>query len=193
MGQTTDSAKNNENEEKVEISAEAQDLAQGESSSEESSKNEEPALSPEEALKEQLAESEKKYLYLYSEFETFKRRAIKERSDLIKFGWESVARDLLGVLDNLDRALGYAPEGLDKNFLQGLEMVASDFSSTLEKQGVKEIEALEKPFDPHFHEAVGQEASENHAEGTVIQEQQKGFTLHGRLLRPSKVIVSTKG
>ncbi len=141
-------------------------------------------------LEAQVKEKENKYLYLYAEFENFKKRAVKERSDLIKFGWEPVARDLLQIADNLDLALQHAPANTDKNFVDGLKMVLKNFRDTMQRQGVHLIEALEKPFDPNLHEAMGSEPSE-HPEGTIVREHTKGYTLHGRLLRPSRVSVAT--
>ena len=140
-------------------------------------------------LEAQLKEKESKYVYLYADFENYKKRMTKERSDLIKFGWESVARDLLGVVDNLERALTHAPQGVDKNWMQGIEMVLSQFKSALEKQGVQPVETVGQPFDPNFHEALGQEPSPL-PEGTITQEHGRGYTLHGRLLRPARVVLS---
>ncbi len=142
-----------------------------------------------ENLETQVKEKESRYLYLYAEFENFKKRAVKERSDLIKFGWESVARDLLGTVDNLELALQHAPAQTDKALMDGLKMVLSQFQEALQKQGVRMIESLHKPFDPHLHEAVGQENS-THPQGHIIHEHSRGYTLHGRLLRPTRVIVS---
>ncbi len=139
-------------------------------------------------LENQLKEEKNRYLYLYAEFDNFKKRAVKERSDLIKFGWESVARELLGVLDNLDLALGHVPAGTDKNWLEGVRMVAQQFQAGLEKQGVTPIRTQE--FDPNLHEAVGQEDSDKPA-GSIVKEHTRGYLLHGRLLRPARVVVSS--
>jgi molecular chaperone GrpE len=141
-------------------------------------------------LEAQVKEKEGKYLYLYAEFENAKKRAIKERSDLIKFGWENVARDLLQVVDNLDRAVEHIPAGTDANFAAGLKMIATQFKSAMQKQGVEEVSSIAKPFDPNLHEAVGQEPSEQ-PEGSISKELSKGYTLHGRLLRPARVVVSS--
>lgn len=141
-------------------------------------------------LEAQVKEKEQKYLYLYAEFENFRKRQVKERSDLIKFGWESVARELLQVVDNLERALQHMPATTDKTLADGIHMVLNQFRAALAHQGVQTVESVEKLFDPNVHEAVGQESSDQ-PEGTVIQEHQKGYTLHGRLLRPARVIVST--
>jgi molecular chaperone GrpE len=151
-------------------------------------------LSPEQAriqeLEAQVKEKENKYLYLYAEFENFKKRAVKERSDLIKFGWENVARELLEVVDNLERALAHMPANVDKNLTAGLNLVLTQFKSTLQKQGVQPIESLGKEFNPELHEAVGQEPSDQPA-GVVVKELTRGYTLHGRLLRPSNAVVSS--
>jgi molecular chaperone GrpE len=141
-------------------------------------------------LEAQVKEKEAKYLYLYADFENAKKRAIKERSDLIKFGWENVARDLLQVVDNLDRAVEHIPTGTDANFAAGIKMISTQFKAAMQKQGVEEVSSIAKPFDPNLHEAVGQETSE-HPEGSISKELSKGYTLHGRLLRPARVLVSS--
>ncbi len=150
------------------------------------------SISPEAAriaeLETQLKEEKNKYLYLYAEFDNAKKRAVKERSELIKFGWEGVARELLGVLDNLDLALAHVPAGTDANWLSGIRMVAQQYQATLERQGVTPIRS--ETFDPNLHEAVGQEASDKPA-GAIVKEHSRGFLLHGRLLRPARVVVSS--
>ena len=135
-------------------------------------------------------EKENKYLYLYADFENFKKRAMKERSDLMKFGWESVGRELLTVLDNINRALQHAPASTEKNFLSGLQMVQQQFKDALSKHGVQKIDVEKKVFDPNLHEAVGQIPSDLPS-GTVVNEETSGYTLHGRLLRPARVIISS--
>ena len=125
-------------------------------------------------LEAQLKEKENKYVYLYADFENFKKRNIKERSDLLKFGWESVAKELLQVVDNLERALSFIPEKTDANLVKGLQMVVEQFHSTLKKQGVERVASLHKMFDPHFHETVGFEDS-NLPSGTVVREEVPGI------------------
>lgn len=149
-----------------------------------------PEKSAEAVLSEKLAAAEDKYKYLYADFENFKKRAFKERQDAMKYGWENIAGDLLQVLDNFDRALQFAKPESDPNLISGLKMVSQQFTSTLAKQGVSEIPALGQSFNPELHEAVGQIPSDQPA-GTIIQEHQKGYTLHGRLLRASRVMLST--
>lgn len=140
-------------------------------------------------LEAQIKEKEAKYLYLYAEFDNFKKRTIKERSDLLKYGWEAPARELLQVVDNLERALAHTPDNADKNWIKGIEMVLSQLRAALEKQGIQPIETIEKQFDPNLHEAVGQEPSPLPS-GTIVKEHTRGYTLHGRLLRPACVIIS---
>ena len=148
------------------------------------------ALSPMADLEAKLQEEKNKYLYLYAEFENFKKRTIKERSDLMKFGWENIARELLAVVDNLERAINHMPENTDKNLKMGIEMVLNQFRSTMEKQGVLPITTTGQSFNPDLHEAMGQEPSAL-PQGTVTQALVSGYTLHGRLLRPAKVVLST--
>ena len=155
--------------------------------------SDEQAAEPSEvdALKAQLKEQQNKYLYLYADFENFKKRAIKERSDLLKFGHESLAREVLQVADNLDRALEHT-EKVDA-LISGIKMVNQQLKDTLGKFGVTPISSLGQKFDPELQEAVSQEKATNGQEdGTVIREHQKGYTLHGRLLRPARVAVATK-
>ncbi len=143
-------------------------------------------------LQAQLKEQEQKYIYLYADFENFKKRTQKERQDLIKFGWEPVASELLPVLDNFERALQYAKPETDPNLISGLQMVASQFKTALEKQGVQLVKSIDQTFNPEFHEAVGELPSPK-PQGIIVQEHLKGYTLHGRLLRPSRVMVSRGG
>jgi molecular chaperone GrpE len=144
-----------------------------------------------EVLQAQLKEKDSKYLYLYAEFENYKRRAEKERSDILKYGWEGVAADLLQVADNLDRAIVHLPKACDASVEAGLKLVLNQFQGALKRKGVEAIEAKHKTFDPNFHEAVSQEVSEEFAAGVITQELEKGYTLFGRLLRPSRVVVSS--
>jgi molecular chaperone GrpE len=142
-----------------------------------------------ESLENHAKDKENKYVYLYADFDNFKKRSIKERSDLIKFGWEPVARDLLRTVDNLERALEHVPSGTDKNFVSGIQMVLEELKSTLQKQGIERIESVKKDFDPNLHEAVGQEESDLPS-GKIVREHSGGYTLHGRLLRPARVVIS---
>lgn len=141
-------------------------------------------------LEAALKDEKNKYLYLYAEFDNFKKRAIKERSEAMKFGWERTASEILGVVDNLERAVEYMPKDVDPNLKTGIEMTVNQFRAVLEKQGVALIPADGLPFNPELHEAMGQEPSDL-ASGMITKTLVKGYTLHGRLLRPAKVVIST--
>lgn len=142
-------------------------------------------------LEEKLKEKENQYLYLYADFENFKKRVQKEKSDLIRFGAENLARNLLSVLDNMERALTHASPENHKALVEGISMVAKQFQGALEQAGVTRVNSLAQAFDPFVHEAVGQMPSEEQPAGTVVQEEQSGYLYHDRLLRPAKVIVSS--
>lgn len=141
-------------------------------------------------LEAALKEEKNKYLYLYADFDNFKKRAVKERSEAMKFGWERTASEILGVVDNLERAVEHMPKDVDANLKTGIEMTVNQFRSVLEKQGVSLIPADGQPFNPELHEAMGQEPSDLPS-GSVTKTLVKGYTLHGRLLRPAKVVIST--
>lgn len=125
-----------------------------------------------------------------ADFENLKRRAERDKADYVKFALTETMRDLVGVLDNLDRALTNAPaEGAD-DFRAGVEMIARQLSEVLRKYGVTEIPALGTPFDPQFHEAMMRGEASDVPPGTVIEVFQKGYVLNERLLRPTMVKVS---
>jgi molecular chaperone GrpE len=138
----------------------------------------------------EAAENFDKWLRLRAEFENFKRRAQKEKSDMMKFGNESLLRAMLPALDNLARAVeqGKSAKEID-TLLEGVEMTYRQFLSLLEKYGVTPIQAVGDIFNPEKHEALAQEENEQEPH-RVIAEVEKGYLFHDRLLRPAKVIVS---
>jgi len=170
----------------------ATDVPESEPTADTTAAENEPNTPPDpvEVLKTQLGEWEGRYKYLYAEFENFKKRVQKEKSDLAKFAWEPAAQELLMVIDNLERALAHT-QGADQNLMQGLNMILDLFRATLDRHGVKVIPAAGQMFDPNLHEAVAQEASADIAQGQIIREEMKGYTLHGRLLRPTRAVVSS--
>lgn len=145
-------------------------------------------------LKERASEVEAlndRLLRLHAEFENYKKRMARERSEFVKFANEGLILEFLPVLDNLERAVATARLGLDSQGVAGgLEIILRLFQTTLEKAGVKAIEALEHQFDPNFHQAVAQEESTDGRDNVVVEEVQKGYLLEGRVLRPSMVKVS---
>jgi molecular chaperone GrpE len=140
---------------------------------------------------EQAKELEDRLLRLAAEFDNYKKRMAKEFGYLIKNANENLILQLLDTLDNFQRALNSAKNSSDYDkFHKGVELIYNHLKEILTKEGLKEIEALGKPFDPHFHEAVTQAESDKYNEGVVMEEIGKGYMLNDRLLRASKVVVS---
>lgn len=135
-----------------------------------------------------------KWLRLRAEFENFKKRMLKEKSEVMKFGNESLIKALLPTLDNLERAINHGKDLTQTApLLEGVEIIYKHFLNTLERFGVKPFPAVGELFDPEKHEAISQEESDQEP-NRVISEVLKGYLFHDRLLRPAKVIVSkTKG
>ena len=129
-----------------------------------------------------------KYMRLMADFQNFKRRTEKEKSDIYAFANEKIVRELLDVIDNFERALAAGNDG-DK-FLEGMEMILKQLQAVLERAGVAEIKCLGKDFDPNFHNAVMTEDSAEYESGKVTAVLQKGYLLNGRVVRASMVKVS---
>ena len=131
-------------------------------------------------------------LRVSADFENFKKRSFRETDDFRKYANELLLLELLTVVDNLERAI--QSTNSEKNavgcVIEGVEMTLKALLKIFERFSVKLIEAVGKPFDPNFHQAMMQEASDSHPENTIIREFQKGYMLHDRLLRPSMVVVS---
>jgi molecular chaperone GrpE len=133
-----------------------------------------------------------KYYYLAAEMQNMQRRFDKDKENLLKYGSEKILRDILDVVDNFERTLGFIQADEDekvKNIAVGIDMIAKQFISTLENHGLKKVDALGKEFDPNFHEALSQQAVEGKKEMEIIQVHQAVYTLNERLLRPAKVVV----
>ncbi len=144
---------------------------------------------PEETQEE---DGEKKYLRLMADFQNYKRRAEKEKRDLYSYANEKIMGELLEVMDNFERALqqnANAAEDGGAGFVEGMEMIFKQLTSVLEKEGLKEIEALGEDFDPNVHSAVMTEETEEYESGKVSGVMQKGYTLNGKVIRPSMVKV----
>ncbi len=132
-----------------------------------------------------------KYTRLLADFENYKRNAEKERGRLSGTGKEAVLEDVFPIVEHMERAIDSAKvEGGESGILKGLEMVYRELLSVLEKHGVERIQSTGEKFDPQLHEAVSVASSEEHPEGTVLEEVRPGFTRGGRLLRPAKVVVA---
>jgi len=140
------------------------------------------------------------YLRERAELENFKRRLQKDKAEALRYATEPVLRDLLGVIDNLERALkagreaanreGGAPSGPLAALLTGVEMVVAQFSDVLGRYGVARVPSRNEAFDPAHHEALAQVESHEHPAGTIVEEHTAGYRLHDRLLRAAQVTVT---
>ena len=155
----------------------------------EAAENSEPEEAPEAAPQEPEEDWQDKYTRLYAEFQNFRRRTEKEKSDIYAFANEKFAMGLLEVIDNFERAMEHGSEA-DPKFAEGMQLILKQLQSVLEKNNVEEIEALDKPFDPNYHNAVMTEASETAESGTVTKVLQKGYMLNKKVIRPSMVAVA---
>jgi len=128
-----------------------------------------------------------------AEFENYRRRIERERAETAKYAAADVVKEILPVLDNLERAVEAAkasPSGGQSQLREGVEIICKQFRDTLDKLGMTEVDAEDAPFDPHVHEAVGRVETDEHPEGTVVTVLQKGYFFKDRLLRPAMVSVS---
>ncbi len=157
------------------------------------------AATESESLEERLAAAEEeaktnydRYVRLAAEFDNFRKRSAREMQDFKKFANENLVRELLPVVDNLERALvsTETPASKEKGLKEGIELTLREILRVLDKFGVTPIHSLNEPFDPAYHQAMMQEPRDNVPENTVISEMQKGYTMQDRLLRPAMVIVS---
>jgi len=139
----------------------------------------------------ELQECKNRMLRMAADFDNTKKRLEREREITLKYAEETILKDLLTGLDNLERAL---EQGRDTNnaasLLEGVEMTRNGILGTLEKFGVKPIASIGEPFDPNFHEAVAMEASADMPENKILREFQKGYFYKDRLLRAAKVVIS---
>jgi len=148
-------------------------------------------------LKEQEAqENYDRLLRVSAEFDNYKKRASREMEEFRKYSNQSLIKEMLSVVDSLELAMNSANghKAIDKGLLDGLAMTHKEIIKVFEKFSVQPIDAMGQPFDPAFHEAVMQEQTDEFPANTVINELQKGYLIHDRLLRPAMVVVAgTKG
>ena len=142
-------------------------------------------------LEGRLEQAEERVLRTAADAENFKKRLQREKEEQTRYANETFMRELLPVIDNLERALQHSADAPNQEGLvDGLNMTLKGFFDTLARFGCTVIEAIGKTFDPNFHEAVSQEESSKVEPNTVLKELQKGYMLKERLLRPAMVIVS---
>ena len=149
------------------------------------------------SLEEEIIQLKEEKLRLLAEMDNLRKRTERDKIDSIKYGSINLARDILSPNDNLTRALESIPEKEQKsntisNLIDGLRMVQKEFSTILEKHGIKKIDSLNNKFDHNYHQAMMEIENDEVDEGFVVEEMQSGYIMHGRLLRPSMVGVSKK-
>jgi molecular chaperone GrpE len=160
-------------------------------------------------LEQQVREANDRALRSHAELENFRKRSQRELADERKFAIVPFAKDLLAVVDNLERAIEAANKQVETlsrsasesnapatsaditHLLDGVKMVATQLESILKQHGAVRIETVGTPFDPNFHQAISQEPSDEHPAGTITRAFQSGYTLHDRVIRPAQVFVST--
>lgn len=176
---------------------------EGDSSSEDESQNE-PEIPLSDMTKDQLIEKISEvqasadanmdnYLRSQAEMENMKKRFQKDKQELVKYGNESLTKQLLPVADNLEMALDHSKdENSIEALRQGVDLTLKGLMNVLEKSGVERVEAVGAPFDPNFHEAVSEQEDDRAEPGAVLKELQKGYLLNQRLIRPAMVVVNKK-
>lgn len=141
---------------------------------------------------EEAQETYDRLLRVSAEFENYKKRSAREMEEFRKFANQALIKEMLSVVDNLELAMNStdSPKAIDKGLLEGLEMTHREILKVFEKFDVKPIDSKGRPFDPMFHEAVMQEETDKVPESTVVNELQRGYLIHDRLLRPAMVVVA---
>ena len=145
-----------------------------------------------EAKEEEAKETYDRLLRVSADFENYKKRATREMEDFRKYANQSLLKEMLSVVDNLELAINSSNDGekTDKTLIEGLNLTLNEILRVFEKFNVKPIEARGKTFDPAYHEAVMQEETHDYPDNSVISEFQKGYLIHDRLLRPAMVVVA---
>jgi len=187
---------------KIKIETEPEDTGDKDRVSEKSNAGEEKKDAAGDPLKESQAELEiakqeakeayDRFLRVSAEFENYKKRSTREMDDFRKYANQSLIKEMLAVVDNLERALNSSNgnTSIDKCMADGVNLTLKEILKVFEKFNVKPIESIGQPFDPTFHQAMMQEETDDYPENTVITELQKGYMIHDRLLRPSMVVVA---
>jgi molecular chaperone GrpE len=144
-----------------------------------------------EAKEKELKETYDRLLRVTAEYENYKKRMTREMDEFRKYANQELIKEMLSVVDHIELALQAANDtGSGKSLGEGLRLTLKELLRILEKFNVRPIDAVGKPFNPEFHEAILRETSEGVSESTVVREMQKGYMLNQRLLRPSLVVVA---
>ena len=142
---------------------------------------------------EEFEEQKDHFLRLQAEFENFRRRSLKEKQENARFGHQNLVKDLVSAVDNLERAMEHGAQfaGVEvRGVLDGIALVHREIVAAFEKHGVSQIYAAGQLFDPAFNEAIGQIPSSEVPANSIVQVLQKGYVIHDRMVRPSRVLVS---
>ena len=144
------------------------------------------------AKEQEMAEAHDRLLRVSADYENYKKRSAREMEDFRKYANQSLLKEMLTVVDNLELAINSAKEekNTDKKLIEGLNLTRNEMLRVFEKFNVKPITARGEIFDPAFHEAVMREETDDYPENTVLSEFQKGYLIHDRLLRPAMVVVA---
>ena len=144
------------------------------------------------AQEKETKEAHDRLLRVSADYENFKKRSAREMADFRKYANQSLLKEMLNVVDNLELAINSAKEEkkTDKKLIEGLNLTRDEMLRVFEKFDVKPISARGEKFDPAFHEAVMREETDDYPENTVLSEFQKGYLIHDRLLRPAMVVVA---
>jgi molecular chaperone GrpE len=150
-----------------------------------------------EKLNEEISSLKDQRLRAIAELENFRKRAEKDQSDALKYGFSNFAKEIINISDNIERAQSSIPEEAKNNetikpVIEGIDLIAQSVVTTFEKIGIKKIESLNEKFDHNLHQAMMEIENDDLEPGTIVQELIPGYTLHDRLLRPAMVGVSKK-
>lgn len=144
-----------------------------------------------EALRAELEEQQQRLMRAQADFDNFRRRTQKEKEELGKYASAKLITELLPVIDNFERAIASGEQGTDvSSYAKGVEMIFRQLEGVLGNEGLKAMETVGEPFNPEFHQAIMQVESDEHEEGIVVEEVQKGYMLKDKVLRPAMVKVS---
>ncbi|QGQ95705.1 nucleotide exchange factor GrpE [Paenibacillus psychroresistens] len=145
-----------------------------------------------EAARKLANDNHERYMRVQADYDNFRRRSRQEKEDFAKYASVKLIEQLLPIVDNFERALVASKSVKDFEVLiKGIEMTAKQLDQVLESEGLKAIESVNQPFNPDFHQAIMQVDSEDHEEGTIVEEIQKGYMLKDKVIRPAMVKVST--
>ena len=193
---TNEHVSDSEREEPIKDSEELQDKAEDSGQTEAEMQTEAQNAGTEDSAGEtaedggEKEDGDAKYLRLAADFQNFRRRVEKEKSDIYAYANEKIALDIIDVMDNFERALQHSKECADKQFVEGIGKIYKQLKSVLDKNNIVEIKAEGEDFDPNFHNAVTSEENSDFESGKVIQALQKGYTLNDKVIRPSMVRVA---